>query len=62
MDGVSMDSQFPLENEIVAKEFGLAKDSISFRDIVGLYSKFLRQGVNDRTEGPDGSWQEVIHQ
>jgi hypothetical protein len=60
MDGVSIDTQIPFEKESAARLIGISKNSVSFRDIVRLFSMFLREHLG--VEGRSAGWQEIIHQ
>jgi hypothetical protein len=59
LEGVTIDSRFPVGKE---SQNGrqTSKDTISFRDIVRLLSKFLSSYGHD--EGQSGNWERVIHQ
>lgn len=61
MDGFTIDSQFPIENEGIAREFGLIKGSLSFRDLVRVYNKYLRQKTIVDADIRRGSWEDIIH-
>lgn len=59
LEGVSIDSRFPVGKE--APGGGeKSKDSISFRDIVRLFSKYLSRYGHG--ESQSGNWENVIHQ